>query len=51
MVGSEYVSLLLPLVTQQFKVDNDKFRYGVVQCLSSIFCNSSIDYIHQCVSV
>lgn len=46
-MGSEYVSLLLPLVTQQFKIEDDKIRYEVVHCLSQIFSNPSIDYMQQ----
>lgn len=46
-ISGDYVSVLLPLVTQQFKVENDKSRYEVVHCLSEVFSNPAIDYMKQ----
>lgn len=46
-LSSDYVLVLLPLVTRQLHIENDASRLEVVNCLSQIFSNADNDYINQ----
>lgn len=46
-LSSDYVLVLLPLVTRQLHIENDVSRLEVVNCLSQIFSNADNDYINQ----
>lgn len=46
-ISSDYVIVLLPLVTRQLHVENDQKRLQVAECLSTIFSNKRFNFISQ----
>lgn len=46
-VSSDYIVVLLPLITRQLHIENDSSRLEVVNCLSQIFSNADSDLITQ----
>ena len=46
-ISSDYVIVLLPLVTRQLHVENDQKRLQVAECLSTIFSNKQFNFISQ----